>query len=252
MRGISRLRRRSLGVAAALGLGLASAAVAVPSASAAQAASPRITFYFGLRRPEAKARQAFFAVQQPGSSSYRRFLTPRQVATRYGASASIRTRFVRDIRRYGFSVRVDPSGVFARVSGTVALFQRVFKVRITQGMGDNPPVMTYGTTKPLRLPSDLRPLVEDVVTSYLRQVKVSAAHTMSAHAVPARALAAPVASGGPARTGTWTGGCAQAEATGAFSYDQVRDAYGIDGPKVSTTLHFLKQFLWLRGLDRKV
>ena len=32
----------------------------------------------------------------------------------------------------------------------------------------------------------------------------------------------------PARTGTWTGGCAQAEATGAFSYEQVRDAYGID------------------------
>jgi hypothetical protein len=36
------------------------------------------------------------------------------------------------------------------VTGSVALFQRVFKVRITQGMGDNPPVITYATSKPLR------------------------------------------------------------------------------------------------------
>ena len=226
---IGRARWTGLGAAAALGLVLATPCLAIPSARAAhRAASPRITFYFGLRRPEAQARRAFFAVQQPGSSSYRRFLTPRQVATRYGASASVRSRFVRDIRRYGFSVRVDPSDVFARVTGSVALFERVFKVRITQGMGDDPPVMTYGTTKPLRLPSDLRPLVQDVVTSYLRQVKVSAVHAVAAHKVPAGGLAAPAASGGPARTGTWTGGCAQAEATGAFSYNQVRDAYGID------------------------
>ncbi|HUA48195.1 MAG TPA: protease pro-enzyme activation domain-containing protein [Solirubrobacteraceae bacterium] len=221
---IGRTRIRSFGVAAALGLALATLCLAVPSARAAHAAaSPRISFYFGLRRPEAQARRMFFAVQQPGSASYRRFLTPRQVAARYGASSSVRARFVRDIRRYGFSVRIDPSGVFARVSGSVALFQRVFKVRITQGMGDNPPVLTYGTTKPLRLPSDLRPLVQDVVTSYLKQVKVSASHVAAAGP-----LAVTSDSGGPTRTGTWTGGCAQAEATGAFSYDQVRDAYGID------------------------
>ena len=224
MRRIGRTRFSSLGVAAAMGMTLATLCLAVPLASAAHpAASPRITFYFGLRRPEAQARRAFFAVQQPGAASYRRFLTPRQVAARYGASSSVRARFVRDIRRYGFSVRVDPSGVFARVTGSVALFQRVFKVRITQGMGDNPPVMTYGTTKPLRLPSDLRPLVQDVVTSYLKQVKVS-----SSHVAAARPLVVTDGSGGPTRTGTWTGGCAQAEATGGFSYDQVRDAYGID------------------------
>jgi subtilase family serine protease len=227
MRGISRAGWRRLGVAAALGLGLAMAVPAIPSARAARGgralSSPRITFYFGLRRPEAKARQAFFAVQEPSSPSYRRFLTLRQVAARYGASSSVRMRFVRDIRRFGFSVRIDPSGVFARVTGSVALFQRVFRVRITKGMGDNPPVLTYGTTKPLRLPSDLRPLVQDVVTSYLKQVKVSASRAAAARPLAVTGDASP-----PARTGTWTGGCSQAEATGAFSYDQVRDAYGID------------------------
>jgi subtilase family serine protease len=228
MSGIGGTSWRSLGVAAALALGLATPVLTVPSASAASAGgrgslSPRITFYFGLRRPEARARQAFFAVQQPGSPSYRRFLTPRQVAARYGAGSAVRAQFVRAVRRYGFSVQIDPSGVFAHVTGSVALFQRVFKVRITQGMGDDPPVRTYSTTARLRLPSDLRPLVQDVVTSYLRQVKVSAPHVAAAHT-----LAVAADAGGPARTGTWTGGCAQAEATSAFSYAQVRDAYGID------------------------
>ena len=216
--------RRSLGLTLALGLGLAMSGPAVPAASAARAsASPRITFYFGLRRPEAQARRAFFAVQQPGSPSYRHFLTPRQAAARYGASSSVRARFMRAIRRYGFSARVDPSGVFARVTGPVTLFQRVFKVRITMGMGDDPPVTTYSATAPLRLPSDLRPLVQDVVTSYLRQINVSGHRVAAGHTLTANAAAA-----GPPRTGTWTGGCAQAEATGAFSYNQVRDAYGID------------------------
>jgi kumamolisin len=32
----------------------------------------------------------------------------------------------------------------------------------------------------------------------------------------------------PRNTGTWTRGCAKARATGAFSYEQVRHAYGID------------------------
>ena len=235
MRDIGRTSWRSLGVAAALALGFATAGLTVASTSAASAGrrggvgptSPRVTFYFGLRRPEARARRAFFAIQQPGSPSYRRFLTSRQVAARYGASSAVRARFARTIRRYGFSVQIDQSGVFARVTGSVALFQRVFKVRVAQGMGDDPPVRTYSTTAALRLPSDLRPLVQDVVTSYLQQVKVSAPRVAAVHT-----LAAAGGVGGdpspPARTGTWTGGCAQAQSTGAFSYAQVRDAYGID------------------------
>jgi kumamolisin len=224
---IGRTPRTTLGAAAALGVSLAILCVTVAPASAARAPSPRITFYFGLRRPEAAARHAFFAVQQPGAATYRRFLTPAQVAARYGASPWVRTRFLHDIRRHGFAARVDPSGVFARVTGSVALFQRVFKVRITQGMGDDPPVRTYTTSQPLRLPSDLRPLVSDVVSNYLRQVEATASRAASARplAVNDRVSAS---SKPPARTGTWTRGCAQAKATGAFSYDQVRDAYGID------------------------
>lgn len=84
---------------------------------ATAAPSPRITFFFGLKRPEAQARAAFFAVQQPGSPPYRRFLSVRDVAARYGAGRSVRDRFIRAAHALGFSVTIDPSGVFARVSG---------------------------------------------------------------------------------------------------------------------------------------
>ena len=68
---------------------------AVPAAKR----GPVLTFYFGLRRPEAKAVAAFWAVQRPGSSSYRRFGTPAQVSQRYGASRATRRRFVSAMRK---------------------------------------------------------------------------------------------------------------------------------------------------------
>ena len=111
MRDGGRTSWRSLRVAAALVLGSATAVLTLPSANAAGAGGrggagpifPRTTFYFGLRRPEARARRAFFAVPQPGSASYRRFVTPRQVAVCYGASSPCGW----TVRRYGWGY--DPA-----------------------------------------------------------------------------------------------------------------------------------------------
>ena len=114
-RGLLTVRRAVLGASVAAALLCAGTAWA-----AAPSAGTRITFYFGLKRPEAKAQTALFAVERPGSPSYRRFLTPGQVSARYGASRATRTAFVRDVRALGLSVRIDASGVFARVSGTVS------------------------------------------------------------------------------------------------------------------------------------
>jgi subtilase family serine protease len=206
------------------GLLMVSAAVAlswVPVCGATAAPSPRVTLFFGLKRPETQARAAFFAVQQPGSSTYRRFLSARQVAERYGASRTVRSRFIRAARALGFSVEIDPSGVFARVSGSVTRFDRVFQVRLVHSIGDGPPVSTYATKRSLRLPPEMRPLVQDIVTSSLRQLNPTSGAT-------AHTAARPAQSHPPKRTGTWTRGCANAKATGAFSYAQVRHAYGID------------------------
>jgi subtilase family serine protease len=186
------------------------------AASASAAAPKRITFYFGLTRPEARAQKAFFAVQRPGSPTYRRFLSPGQVAVRYGASPAVRSAFTRGVRRRGFSVRVDPTGVFARVTGTPKRFEQVFKTRVTHDVssGSGLPVYVFKASRPLRLPSDLRPLVEDVVPEFQQEFREPSA---VADAVT-----------GPKRTGTWQSGCAKAKATGAFSYAQVRRAYGVD------------------------
>ena len=72
--------------------GLAAVVLTLAAADAAAARSPKISFYFGLERPEAKARSAFTAVSQPGSPSYRKFIGVRETARRYGASPrTIRT-----------------------------------------------------------------------------------------------------------------------------------------------------------------
>ena len=76
---------------------LASLAAAAP----ATAASPRITFYFGLERPEAAARAAFFAVGDPASPSYRRFASAASVGARFGATAATRRAFRRAAEHHG-------------------------------------------------------------------------------------------------------------------------------------------------------
>jgi kumamolisin len=231
---------RTIWRALALAALLACAAVpAAPDAApAANGSSPKTTFYFGLTRPEGAARAAFFSVQRPGSATYRRFMSPRRVAAVYGATPSVRRRFLRLVRGYGFTARIDPSGVFARVRGPVALFERVFKVKIVENNGDEPPVHAFTAKGAPRLPAALRPLVEDVVTSFNQQIPAAPPPSTAA---PASAAARAAKTWAPKRTGVWTQGCAKAKATGAFSYAQVRRAYGVDqlGPGAGASVALL-------------
>ena len=144
---------------------------------AAATPAPRVTFYFGLKRPEASAAAAFFAVSQPGSPSYRRFLSLNQVAARYGASRATRSAFERAIARLGLSAQIDPSGVFARVSGTVSQLDRAFKVRIQRTFGNFPNVNTYALSGNgrLNLPAGLRSLVQDVVPTFAHSATATGA-----------------------------------------------------------------------------
>jgi Pro-kumamolisin, activation domain len=195
---------------------MALGALGAPPVRAARA--PRITYYFGLKRPEAAARSAFFAVGDPRSASYRRFATVRQVAKRYGASRATRRAFLYGVRRRGFTARVDRSGVFARVTGSVGRFERVFHVRVRRQFDNDVLADIYVPVggRALREPRDLRPLVRDVVPAYSRSTPAPS---------PPMARAA---ADGPGNAGTWTGGCRAARATGAYSFAQVRRAYGLD------------------------
>jgi kumamolisin len=127
---------------------------------------------------------------------------------------------VRDVEALGLSARVDASGVFARVSGTVGRLDRVFRVRIRSVFGNFPNVVTYSLRPGARLllPADMRPLVKEVVTTFAHSA------TPTGRLSAARAYLAAA----PQNTGTWTGCCTQAQGTGGFSFAQVRHAYGVD------------------------
>ena len=136
------------------------------SARQAAARGPVLTFYFGLTRPESRAVAAFWAVQQPGSATYRRFLTPAEIARRYGASTATRRAFIVAMRRIGLTASIDPSGVFARVNGTKSQLERAFHVKITGTFDDLS--TSYATNRPLRLPAAVKPLVREVITNFVR------------------------------------------------------------------------------------
>ena len=183
---------------------------------AASPASARVTFYFGLERPEGAARAAWSAVGNPSSNSYRQFSSQAATAKRYGASSATIRRFKRAVRRHGLRARVDRSRVFARVSGSVRRFERVLRIRIRKQFNNDvfANIWFAAGTRPPRLPRDLRPVVREVVASYSRSTRQP--HSTAAAAAPQ-----------PGNAGTWTQGCAAARATGAYGFPQVRTAYGL-------------------------
>jgi subtilase family serine protease len=206
-------------LAVALAWAMASAEAPVTTARAVPR-PPVITFYFGLKRPEARAVAAFLAIQQPGSRSYRRFLTPGRVGRLYGASSGTKRSFLRVVRRLGLSAQIDPSGVFARVSGTESQIERAFRVRIRQQFDNDSNANSYFVPGGLlRLPRVLRALVREVVPDFAHSTK------------PPKGASGLVSAGGgslPGNSGTWTGGCHAAQATGGYSFEQIRHAYGLD------------------------
>ena len=217
------MRTRLLVVLAALAL----PAVAAPPVAAHE--GPRISVYFGLPRPEAQARSAFFAVQQPGSSSYRGFLSRAQVAQRYGVRAGTVRRLQRFARRRGLTVRVDPTRVFARMNGPVRRLERVFRVRFKKQFDNEVFANTWylpRASQTLHVPRALRPLVREVVPVFARSTKRARSGPAPGEELPRARATQGVR---PGNAGTWTGGCAKARATGSYAFGQVREAYGLDG-----------------------
>ena len=193
---------------------LASLAAAAP----ATAASPRITFYFGLERPESAARAAFFAVGDPASPSYRRFASAASVGARFGATrgdaprlparrgaprparADRRLRRVRPRDRAGAPVRARP-----RREDPAPVHQRPERALLA-----DPATTARRTSRPT-----------------WRRTCARSSPSTSARATGSGA-AARTAAREPRNEGRWTGGCKQARATKGYAYAQVRHAYGLD------------------------
>ena len=193
----------------------------LPAGAAAK--SPRITFYLGLERPEREARAAFFAVQAPSSPTYRRFSAPAELASRYGAAPATVAKLRGAVRDAGLGFALDPSRVFARVSGSQPRLERFLGAPLRRQFNNNDNAMLYFLSPghSIRLPAAVKPLVREVVAAYNRRSK------------PPKAQGSAVASGvasapPPGNAGSWISGCTAAQKTGAYSFAQVRAAYGLD------------------------
>lgn len=208
-----------------LGPMLLAALISLPLFSAPPteaASSPRITFYFGLKRPEAKARAAWNAVSDPAATRYREFVSPARIRARYGAGKKTRRTLRKIMRRRGLKVRYDRAGVFVRVSGPVRRMQRVFRVKVVRDDSDDPPLLGWVAKRRPKPPRAMRRLVRESVPMFNRS-RQRQKPGRSARSQPLFSAAVP-----PANDGTWGTGCQAAKATGGYSFDQVRTAYGID------------------------
>jgi kumamolisin len=184
----------------------------------------KITWYFGLARPEAKARNAFYAVSDPSSGSYRNFRTTAQIRSGYGASPRTISRLRKVLRKRRLGLRVDPTGTFARITGTPRRFEKVFRVKVVRQQNDGPPLWSWTAKRRPRLPAPMKPLIREVMPIFDR--------TASGQASTSVARSSRISAAGPGpkpvNDGTWSSGCKAAEQTGGYSFDQVREAYGID------------------------
>jgi len=225
---------------------------AAAGGAAADSRPHTISFYVGLRRPEAAARAAFAAASDPASPRYRRFASATAVARRYGAAPATVRGLRRAARRHGLRLAVDRSRLFARLTAPVPRLERAFGVRIVHSYDND--TLSFGwavaggrAPRPAR---DLRPWLREVVASYSRSQRRAPGAAASRTGVALRAAGdaaasrtgvAPRAAGdaaasragaaptrAPGNAGTWTGGCAAAKATGGYAFGQVRTAYGLD------------------------
>lgn len=193
--------------------------LALVAAAPAAAKGPRITFFLGLERPEREARAAFYAVQAPSSPTYRQFSSADELANRFGATPATVKKLRKIVRAAGLGFALDGSRIFARVSGPRPRLERFLGAPIRAQFNNNDNAMLYFTAPghSLRLPAPVKPLVREVVAAYNRSSKSQA----SARAAAAKAPQ-------PGNAGTWIDGCTAAQKTGAYSFAQVRHAYGLD------------------------
>lgn len=87
-------------------------------------AKQKVSLYVGLQRPEKKAKRALRRVTDPTGADYRDFYSRKAVAAKFGASAATVKKARRSVGKYGLKLRVDDTGVFARVTGTAAQMRK--------------------------------------------------------------------------------------------------------------------------------
>lgn len=133
----ARWTRRTLFAGVALGAvlcwtaaaALGAAAAATPPASASRGDSHRIDLVLGLDRRQPALRRFALSVSDPGSPRYGRYLRPRGIGRRFGASDATLRSVLRFLRRHRIRARVDVTRSFVEALVPTRRARRLFRRR---------------------------------------------------------------------------------------------------------------------------
>lgn len=203
----------------------------VPAAALGQGGYPtapsgmKATFAFGLKSDTAGAQAALTSRSTPGSPDFRQWMTLSDVTARFGATAATRRAATRWFTSRGFTVRLRGANTLALVTGTAGKWTAVTGRTmewIPNEDGKDLPGSAVKATGSWKLPKALRGLVTQqvLISNSSRPWKPAKTSNEGTNAdYPA---------GAPVNTGTWIGGCPDAEmGTSNFSMSQLATAYGI-------------------------
>ncbi|MGV1004016.1 MAG: S53 family peptidase [Candidatus Nanopelagicales bacterium] len=222
--------------------GLSAPASAQPPASAPVLAAPgvarsatapantRVTFTFGMPRAEQAAIHNWELVSDPTSPSYRHFLTREDIRTAFGAQPANVAELSRQAVRFGLRVELDPTGVFAQVTGTARNWRRwvgtpVIRQQLPAStVGGGGTSVAYTLRNP-RLPRALRSLV----TEFYPVDLVAAYPSAQFSGIGPGALVTPTADEYPNHNLGTPASCVPALLSRfVYSTNQLNTAYGVD------------------------
>jgi subtilase family serine protease len=115
-----------------------------------------ITFYLALPSHASSLVDDALDAAMPDSPHYRRFSSIAHLAAKYGASSTTTRAVLDDVEKFGLHVAIDPSRLFARVSGSTAQWASALKAPLAeQPATQKSPFDTYSL--PNQLPVGLPP-----------------------------------------------------------------------------------------------
>jgi subtilase family serine protease len=211
----------------AMAAGATSAAGAVVAHAAAVGPAPAaqpLQLVFPLAADIGGLKRFALSIATPGSPDYAQYESIARLSRRFGASPATRARVLSYLRGAGGRhVKIDPTGMFADATMSVALAERIFgtqlaRFRSQDGTKFVAPSAATAATASARVPAALRGAVRSVIGLDTRPLASRAVAKRSAHVatagVPSELM----------RTGT-PGGCGAAQATGGFTPNQYLSAY---------------------------
>jgi subtilase family serine protease len=231
-------RLAALGVlTAALGvLTPVAAAAATGTAHATRVGSPSaatpLSLVLPLKTDKAGLERFATAVSTPGSPDYGQFESVPALVHRFGAPAGERAQVLHYLRDTGATgVKIDGTGLYADATMSVGLAQRLFGADLANFRTANAAAARFvAPTASVRIPAGLAGAVTGVVGLDTRPL--SSPQTETPQPAPLAAAAGLTAADSPGsayqpRGGT-ASGCAGGLASGGFTPNQYRTAYGFD------------------------